>query len=32
MRLKHITQILERFVFGFTLTRHINLDALSHEP
>ena len=32
MKRERIKQILKRFVFCVALTRHINLDTLSHEP
>lgn len=32
MKLKRVAQTVERFVLSLSLTRHINLDALSPEP
>ena len=32
MKLKSITQIFERFTLSLSLTRNIDLDALSHKP
>jgi hypothetical protein len=32
VKLKRVAQILERFILSLPLTRHIDFDALSHEP
>jgi len=32
MKLKRITQTFERFILSLSLTRNIDLDALSHKP
>jgi len=32
VKLKRITKILQRFVFGFSLARYVNFDALRDEP
>lgn len=32
MKLQRITQVLKRFVFGVSLTRNVNLNALRYEP
>jgi hypothetical protein len=32
MKLKRVSQIVNRFVFRLSLARHVDFDALSHEP
>ena len=32
MKLERVTQVFERFIFRLSLTRHIDFNALSHEP
>jgi hypothetical protein len=32
MKPKRVAQIIERFILSLSLTRNIDLDALSHKP